>query len=102
MKYIKKFENKKKFGEEIELVSYPEYDNIIVTKDEFEKLRSAINSSTGIKFDFRWDTNVDPEEIINGRWTFHNDELDEIEEWLELYRNLGDVESVENVKKYNI
>ena len=37
MKYIKKFENKKKFGEEIELVSYPEYDNIIVTKDEFEK-----------------------------------------------------------------
>lgn len=100
MKYIKTFETKKE--NKIELVGYPEGNIIRVTKDEFEKLQHTINPSTDEEFDIRWDDEVDYEESCYGQWRFNNEEEDEIEKWLELYRTLGDVEAIKNIRKYNL
>jgi hypothetical protein len=56
-------------------------------EEELEELQSAICSSTDDNFDIRWDDEPDYDE---GQWGFNNDEEEEIEEWLEIFRNLGD------------
>ena len=97
MKYIKTFEKKKKKNKyPIELIGYPEGNIINVSEEEFDELRNAICPSTDEEFDIRWD---DEDE---GQWGFNNDEEDEIEEWLEIFRNLGDSDALTDVRKYNL
>lgn len=82
MKYIKKFEIKQK---EIELVSnLDNYDTILVTRDEFDKLQDVTNDDGDYSFSIIW----------NGdNWEYSDDQEDDLKEWLEEYRT---------EKKYNI
>ena len=107
MKYIKTFEVKRsKFNmlkeedEPIELVGYPEGNIIMVTEDELEELKNAINPTTEEEFDVRWDSEVDYGEGSWGQMRFMNDEEEEIEDWLKFYRK--DPELYKNVKNYNL
>ena len=88
MKYIKLFENKK-----IEIIGYPEGNIIRVTKYEFGELLNAISFETGEEFDIRWDNEGDYQENCYGQWRFNNAEEEEIEDWIELYRELKDVDA---------
>jgi len=93
MKYIKLFEKK------IELIGYPEGNIIRLNKNEFDKLRNAVSFETGEEFDIRWDNEGDYQENCHGQWRFMNDEEEEIEDWLEFYRELKDVDAVEDARK---
>lgn len=82
MKYIKKFEIKE---QEIELMSnLGNYDTILVTRDEFDKLQDVTNDDGDYSFSIIW----------NGdNWEYSDDQEDDLKEWLEEYRT---------EKKYNI
>ena len=82
MKHIKKFEIKE---QEIELMSnLGNYDTILVTRDEFDKLQDVTNDDGDYSFSIIW----------NGdNWEYSDDQEDDLKEWLEEYRT---------EKKYNI
>ena len=63
---------------------------LYVSQDEFDALR-------GEDFDIRYDDEVDYEDF--GQWRFMNDDEDDIENWLDIYRNTGNKELPSLVKK---
>jgi hypothetical protein len=89
MRYIKKYENM----DMIEIVGHPHGNIIKVTRDELDEL--------GLEFDILWDDDpLDPKFIP--MWKFFNSDEDEIRNWLQIYRSTGDVDSTDNIRKYNL
>ncbi len=83
----------------VELIGYPEGNIIHVTEDERRKLKED-------DFNIVWDDEIDYEEGVFGQWSFDNNQEDEIREWLKnyrkIYKKMGSVRGVEDVKKYNL
>lgn len=79
----------------IHLIGYTEGDIITVSTEEFDLLQEE-------DFDIRWDDEIDYEENSFGQWRFMDDEREEIEEWLEIYRNTKNSSLPKDIKKYNL
>ena len=89
MKYIKKYED----SNMIEIAGYPHGNIIRVTEDELFELR--------MEFDILWDEDpLDPKFIP--MWKFFNSDEEEIKNWLHIYRNTGDFDSTDDIRKYNL
>jgi hypothetical protein len=88
-KFDKKIENKKF----IKIIGYPEGNIIRVTEDELELLQEEDLVV--------WDEAEDYKDLVFGQWSFDNEREEELEEWLNIYRNIGE-DAIEDVKKYNL
>lgn len=96
MKYISTFEQLREEDEPIDLVCYPSGNIIVVTPNEFVKLKEES------EFDIEWDDEPDYEEGVPGQWRYYEEDEEGIEEWLEGYRKIGDPKLYKDTKKYNL
>lgn len=94
MKHIKKFEDIGQDNESIELIGYPEGNIIEVSNGELDILED--------EFEIRWDDEPDYEEGVTGQWRFLNEEEDDIEGWLEVFRATSSPKLYKDLKKYNL